>query len=235
MLDVATGIGEPAITAACHVGPTGRVLALDRSAEMLIVARQRAKALGLTNVEFLQADAECLCFPARSFQAALCRFGLMFFRDLKSVLAMLFRVLVPNGRLAAAIWAEPSQVPLIALPLEIIEDAVHRPLLAPGTPGPFGLTDADVLARMLEEEGFTGVRHESVEVVIEFSSALQYVEFIQAVLPEGRQLAQLPPEQQAEIWGTLAERARADHSADGLIRFSNRAICIVGIRDLSEV
>ena len=50
VLDIATGIGEPAITAANEVGNTGHVLATDISPQMLSVAKHRAISLGLENV-----------------------------------------------------------------------------------------------------------------------------------------------------------------------------------------
>ena len=78
VLDVATGIGEPAVTAARRVGPGGQVVGTDLSSEMLIIARERVSALGLKNLTFRQVDAEALDFPENSFDAVLCRFGLMF-------------------------------------------------------------------------------------------------------------------------------------------------------------
>ena len=51
VLDVATGIGEPCLTAARRVGATGSVIGTDQSQQMLAVARDRATALGLTNVD----------------------------------------------------------------------------------------------------------------------------------------------------------------------------------------
>src|SRR3954470_9198564 len=73
VLDVAAGYGEPALTAARRAGPEGRVVATDISAEMLAFARQRAKAAGLGNVEFMQSDASSLDFPHASFHAAVSR------------------------------------------------------------------------------------------------------------------------------------------------------------------
>ncbi len=78
VLDVATGIGEPAFTAARVVGQAGRVVATDQSPQMLEIARRRAKDLGSTNVELREMDAEQHDFPEASFDAALCRWGLMF-------------------------------------------------------------------------------------------------------------------------------------------------------------
>src|SRR2546428_3711506 len=58
VLDIACGTGEPAIPAAEMVGPSGHVLATDMAPEMLEVAREKARAQGLTNIEFRLVDGE---------------------------------------------------------------------------------------------------------------------------------------------------------------------------------
>ena len=74
VLDIATGIGEPAITAAKQVGNSGYVLAIDISSQMLSIAKQRAISLGLEQViEFKEGDAETIDLPSSTFDAALCR------------------------------------------------------------------------------------------------------------------------------------------------------------------
>jgi ubiquinone/menaquinone biosynthesis C-methylase UbiE len=83
VLDIATGIGEPAMTAAKVVGTGGRVLATDISEQMLAVAKQRSTSLGLRNIiEFRESDAENLDLLNSSFDAALCRWGLMLMPNL---------------------------------------------------------------------------------------------------------------------------------------------------------
>ena len=67
VLDIATGSGEPAITAARKVGPEGLVVATDQSATMLELARERAQALGLRNLKFIETDAETLAIEERDF------------------------------------------------------------------------------------------------------------------------------------------------------------------------
>jgi|SRR5919202_6261609 cyclopropane fatty-acyl-phospholipid synthase-like methyltransferase len=54
VLDVATGIGEPAVTAARRVQPDGKVLATDISSEMLQIAKERVEKYGLQNIVQLQ-------------------------------------------------------------------------------------------------------------------------------------------------------------------------------------
>jgi ubiquinone/menaquinone biosynthesis C-methylase UbiE len=64
VLDIATGIGEPALTAARRVKPNGKVIATDISRQMLAIAKTRAKSLGLDSIiEFREVDGEKLDFP----------------------------------------------------------------------------------------------------------------------------------------------------------------------------
>src|SRR5918911_2535852 len=84
VLDIATGIGEPAVTAARKVMPNGKVLAIDISPQMLAIAKTRAKSLGLDGImEFRESDGEKIDLPdstiATKFDAIVSRWGLMFF------------------------------------------------------------------------------------------------------------------------------------------------------------
>src|SRR5437588_7289615 len=73
VLDVATGIGEPAMTAARQVGPNGSAMAIDQAPQMLAVARERMQAAGIWNVEFVEGDAEEVKMPIESLDAVVCR------------------------------------------------------------------------------------------------------------------------------------------------------------------
>src|SRR5262249_44371556 len=69
VLDVASGTGHATVAAARAVGPRGRVVAVDASAEMCERARQKVVRLGLPNVEVRQGDGAALGLPAASFDA----------------------------------------------------------------------------------------------------------------------------------------------------------------------
>src|SRR5205085_7080814 len=69
VLDIATGLGEPALTAAQWVGPSGHVLATDIALEMLDFGKSRAADMRLGNLEFRQMDAEAMDVPDASFDA----------------------------------------------------------------------------------------------------------------------------------------------------------------------
>ncbi len=96
VLDVGTGLGEPAFTAARRVGPNGSVVATDLSSALLSLAREEAVSVGLRNVEFREMDAEAPDLPAQSFDAALCRWALMFLPHLVAALTRLRELLVPS-------------------------------------------------------------------------------------------------------------------------------------------
>lgn len=72
VLDIATGTGHCAIAAAQLVGSEGRVIGIDISPGMITQAKQKAKTLNLSNVEFQLADGENLDFPANSFDRIFC-------------------------------------------------------------------------------------------------------------------------------------------------------------------
>lgn len=234
VLDIATGIGEPAITAANQVGNSGHVLATDISSQMLSIARQRAISLGLEQViEFKEGDAETIDLSASTFDAALCRFGLMFLPDLRTGLSNIYRSLVDGGRLAAAVWASPDKVPFIAVALNTVMKETKSPPPPPAdTPGPFSLSDENMLRNSLIESGFKDVTIERMDVSFDFDSAEVYTSFVyETVAPVQAMLANQPQERREEILKAITESARKYAENDTRsVRLSNEAICVVGTK-----
>src|SRR5262249_8807048 len=93
ILDVAAGTGEQTILAARRVGPTGSVLATDIAEKMLSVAAEAAIQAGLSNVTTRVMDAQQVDVDPASFDAAICRLGLMFIPDLDRALTGIRRAL----------------------------------------------------------------------------------------------------------------------------------------------
>ena len=232
VLDIATGIGEPAATAARRVGPTGQVVAIDQSPQMLAIARERVAALGLQNVQFLELDAEQLDLLEGRFDAALCRWGLMYLPHLAPALDGVRQRLLPSGRFVAAVWPTPSKVPVLSLPRAVITQYIEVPSPPPGMLGPFSLSDIGVLEQALAQVGFSEVRSESMELRLEFASASDYARFIQAVSPSiNALLASQRAEQQERIWQAIQETVQERYgSADGKMRMPTETICIVARR-----
>jgi enediyne biosynthesis protein CalE5 len=231
VLDIATGIGEPAVTAARRVGPGGQVVAVDQSPQMLAIARERAAALGLRNMHMLELDAEQLHLLDAPFDAALCRWGLMYLPDLASALQGLRRLLRPGGRAAAAVWAAPARVPMLSLPREVISQYIELPAPPPGTPGPFSLSDADGLEQAFTQAGFSEVRSESQRLMLELGSAADYVEFMRAISPFNALLSSQSTKEQEFLWQSVEETVHKRYSrADGTVGLPGETICLVALR-----
>jgi len=97
VLDLASGAGSQTLQAARRVGSHGHVVASDIADTMLYHVRENARAAGLTNVMTLAGAAEDLDVAAESFDAVICRLGLMLFVEPARALAAVRRALRPNG------------------------------------------------------------------------------------------------------------------------------------------
>jgi enediyne biosynthesis protein CalE5 len=232
VLDIATGMGEPALTAANQVGKSGHVLATDISSQMLSFAKQRAISLGLQDViEFKEGDAETIDLPPSTFDAALCRFGLMLFQDFKASLSNIYRSLVEGGHFAAAVWASPDKVPFIFVPMNTVLKEINSPPPPPGTPGPFSMSDENSLKNSYLTPGFKDPAIERMNVAFDFDSPDDFTTF---TIEHGgpvlqKMLAGQTDERRKEILKAISKAAEkyADNTT-GKVRFENEAILIVG-------
>ncbi|MGH8013602.1 MAG: class I SAM-dependent methyltransferase [Candidatus Binataceae bacterium] len=232
VLDIATGNGEPAVTAARRVGASGRVIAIDQAPGMLAIARERAASMGLSNIEFHQSDAESLAIGERDFDAITCRWGLMFMPDLTGTLERLCQRLKPRGRLATAVWSTPDKVPMITIATETVRKLAGLPASAPGGMDPLRLADTSILETALKTAGFKDVSVERMMVNSEFDSADDFTNFRRDVsAPFRAMLASKPPELQRRILDAIISAAKEYADADGRIRTSNETILFSAQRD----
>ena len=229
VLDVATGLGEPAFTAARRVGATGSVVATDLSPAMLSLAREEAIRLGLRNVEFQEMDAEEPDLPAQSFDAALCRWSLMFLPHLVAALSKLRELLVPEGRFAAAVWGSPEKVPFTSVPIGVIRRVLQLPPPPAGTPGTFSLADEHVLERSFTQAGFGEVAIERQTLTFEYPSLEEFIEERPATSASIRiMLAEASAAQRETIWRMVAQAIGKFQDAAGVLRIPNETLCVVG-------
>jgi SAM-dependent methyltransferase len=229
VLDVATGIGEPALTAARRVGPTGRVVATDLSPGMLAVARERVQRAGLVGVELLVADAEDLAEVGAGFDAAICRWGLMLMRDPVAAARSVRAVLRPGARFAAAVWGRREQVPFLALAGDVVLRELGGELPDPDAPGAFRLCDPDRLCAVLAAAGFVDPRIVESVVPMAFASPDDYARFVGDVSGSTRQrLLAEPAPVRERVLRAIAAAARTHAGGDGEVALPSRVLCIVG-------
>jgi ubiquinone/menaquinone biosynthesis C-methylase UbiE len=156
VLDLACGTGVVAKLAARAVGPAGRVTGLDMNPGMLAVAR--ATTGPDAEIDWREAPADHLPFPDRSFDAALCQFGIQFFPDRSAALREVHRVLEPGGRVAASV---PGPTPPVfdvlarALTANVSADAARFVQVV------FSIHEPEEVAALLTDAGFGGVEARS--------------------------------------------------------------------------
>jgi ubiquinone/menaquinone biosynthesis C-methylase UbiE len=232
VLDIATGIGEPALTARRKIGDSGYLLATDISPEMLAIGRERARHEGLNNIEFKEGDAATLVLPSSTFDAALCRWGLMFLPSLSYTLKNIQRSLVSGGKFAAAVWAEPAKVPQLNIAMSIVRQYLQLPLPPTETPDPFSLADTNKLKNFLLEAEFNDVKSENFRVTFDFDSSEDYVRFTQDIAaPVNMMLANETAEKRAEIWNVVTDKVKSQYvNENGRVVLDNETICVVANR-----
>lgn len=231
VLDIATGIGEPAINIAQRIGDSGNVVAIDQSPQMLSIAQDRANTIGLTNVVFQEVDAENMNFQEGHFDAVVCRFGLMFLPNVEASLSSVLRVLVPNGKFATSVWEVPEKIPFFSFAVQTLQKMFQIPPPPPGAPSMSGLAQG-VIEDKMAKEGFTDIQTEEVIVNFELSSAGEYTQFMQDVAaPLKVVLSKESSEKQVEYWQTLEETVAQKYAnSSGGVLLPSISLCVVGQR-----
>ncbi|GLX86217.1 ubiquinone/menaquinone biosynthesis C-methyltransferase UbiE [Thalassotalea loyana] len=109
VLDLAGGTGDLTAKFSQIVGKDGQVILADINSSMLNVGRDKLRDRGLVqNIEYVQANAECLPFEDNSFDIITIAFGLRNVTDKDKALRSMYRVLKPGGRLLVLEFSKPE-------------------------------------------------------------------------------------------------------------------------------
>ena len=167
VLDVAGGSGEPSLTIAERVGPTGSVTCTDVVSEMVAAAQNESQRRGLTNVAFRQCAADSLPFENNSFDAVVCRLGVMFFPDPLAGLREMLRVTTREAALSLAVWGKSELNPFSYLITDVLARHFGTAGSAdPNAPGAFRFAEPDSLARILRQAGAIEVKERPLKFQI---------------------------------------------------------------------
>ena len=147
VLDLGSGAGFDCFLAARAVGPTGKVIGVDMTSEMLTKARENAKRNGFDNVEFRLGEIEALPVADESVDVIISNCVINLSPQKERVFREAFRVLRTGGRLAVA-----DIVATAPLPEEVKGDwAAYTGCMA-------GASEIDELEKMLGSAGFDRVK-----------------------------------------------------------------------------
>jgi ubiquinone/menaquinone biosynthesis C-methylase UbiE len=217
VLDLAAGAGDQTADLALRLGPDGEVVATDLSPVILDRARERAMHDGLSNIRFEVADVEALNMPDESFDAAICRLGMMFLPKPVSGLSNVLRVLKPQGWFCAMVFSDPTHNPCMTTVMRTALEHAGMPPTDPYVPGTmFSLGKEGLLEGMFAEAGFRNIAHECVSAPFHMQSAHAFMGFIQAAAsPIRTLLARLDQDGQRRAVQQMEERLEMFSTNDG--------------------
>jgi SAM-dependent methyltransferase len=230
VLDIAAGAGEPAVSAAERVGPDGYVLATDISEGIIELALQVARERGLEQIETRAMDGEKLDLADASFDAVLCRLGLMYMPHPVTALREWRRVLKLGGRVAVVVFSTPDRNSWGAVPISIIRRRAQLPPPLPGQPGPFSLGSPGVLESIFNQAGFANPEIRTVPVPLKMASTSEYVRLAREAFGAfNAMMAHLSAQERESVWDEVEDSMRSFESAGG---FEVPGECLVGVAKL---
>jgi hypothetical protein len=229
VLDIGCGCGATTLAAAQAVGPAGVVRGIDLSKPMLDVARRRAEASGLSNITLLQGDAQAHRFADRS-DAAISRFGTMFFAHQAAALANIRRGLRPGGRLCLATWQPLEANDWLTIPGAALLRYGNLPDAQAGGRGMFAQSDAGSVATTLHSAGYADPQFQpvtlSLTLGVDPDDAVDYL----AGTGPGRAAFDAVPDDQRPAALDAVRATLADHSGPDGVRLG-AAIWIIAAHD----
>jgi ubiquinone/menaquinone biosynthesis C-methylase UbiE len=217
VMDMSTGTGEPGVSAAKKVG-SGSVVGVDLAEDMLAVAAARAAELGLKNFSTQAFDGLKTPFADNSFDAILCRYGVMFSPEPVALMKEMLRTLKPGRRMSVATWAPKEENPWITTGSAAVAEHLELPQPAPDAPQIFRHADPELLKRELEAAGLKQVEVVPVTGFLTVDSAATYWQLIsEVVAPVSAALAKADEATRQKVGASAEQRAAKFARPDGSV------------------
>ncbi|MFE1586287.1 class I SAM-dependent methyltransferase [Streptomyces sp. NPDC058737] len=217
VLDLGCGSGQTTRLAALRA-PGGHALGLDLSGPMLAEARDRAEREGVANVSFAQGDAQVHPFEAGAFDAAMSRYGVMFFADPVAAFGNVGRALRPGGRLAFVCPADAVLNGWVTAMTSLRDVLPVGDFGQPGLPGMFSLAAPERINDVLSAAGFVDVDVDRAEAYGAWGQGAEdAAEFLLGTGPGRHLMERADPTARARARSALTDHLRAYEAADGTV------------------
>jgi SAM-dependent methyltransferase len=231
VLDVAAGAGDQSLDIAARVGAGGSVLATDLSPAILACAKANAAAKGHRNIETRVADAEDLGIEGATFDAAICRLGLMLMPDPGKALTEMHRALRPGGKAATMVFSSPDRNPCLGI---LVSTAMKHAGLPPRDPyqpgGLMSLGKPGLIDELFLAAGFSAVSTTKVAAPMLLPSVGHYLHFIRtSASPILQIIAGMDDGNRRTVWAEIEDRLSAFNTPDGWVG-PNELLLTVGER-----
>ena len=229
VLDVATGTGEPGLSAARYASK-GNVIGVDISENMVKIANDFAKLKGVSNYKALHYDGTNLPFNNAHFDSVVSRCGIFFFPDTECILKEIMRVLKPGGKFSASGWRDVKENEMGLVVQTIVRDFLKQQLPSNDAPGPFRFSEPGKFKTELANAGFKDVSEVNINGDIKFDSKERYWQFLSEMqTPIINALKKTNDEQKEELKSEVYKTIRPFEINSQLV-FKWSAYCIAGTK-----
>ena len=226
VLDVGCGFGDTAIQLARRVGAGGSVVGLDCCDAFLDIARQDAAASGLSNVTFINGDAQSHAF-APDYDFVFSRFGTMFFENPVWGLKNMRTATKAGGLMTMIVWRTADDNPWLAMAKQVVLNFLPPSGDDARTcgPGPFSMASQEAVSGMLKSAGYVDPEFKRVDApVLVGRTVKDSIDFQLALGPAGevfREAGDLGEQRRDEIEAALGDAISPYLTDEGIVMDSS--------------
>jgi SAM-dependent methyltransferase len=217
VLDIAAGPGDLAIGLAEMLGQQATVSCTDLVPDMVKIAERTAAERGMHNLRFQESRAENLPFESDSFDAVVCRFGIMFFSDPVVAVRESLRVLKPRCRVVHCVWGTRQANPFHNAVQDVLDRYVPGPSPDPDAPGAFRFAKPGKLADVFKLANAADVRERVFRFNIAAPLSFDHFFEVRTEMSDSlrAKLRKLPEEQRTSFKEDVRQNAQPYFSSSG--------------------